>query len=262
MNHPIVNIAVQAARKAGNYILRAQENLANIAVMEKGKNDFVSEVDQQAEKIIIETIHKAYPDHNIIGEESGNIGSNPTPTWVIDPLDGTTNFLHDFPHYCISIGVIEKGQIMHGVVFDPVRNELFCASKGKGAQLNERRIRVSNVPQLEKALLGTGFPFRDFDNLEPYMALMKNLMPNCIGIRRAGAAALDLAYVACGRLDGFWEFGLKPWDVTAGALLVQEAGGFVTDHQSQKEFLQSGNVVAANPKIHMHLLKQLAQLKA
>lgn len=251
---PILNIAVKAARLAGKIIVRAQDNLENLSVTEKGQNDYVTKIDKQAEEAIIDMIKKAYPDHGILGEESGEIDSHAETIWIIDPLDGTTNFIHGFPQYCVSIGIKDKGKVCHGVVYDPVRDELFTASRGRGAQMNGKRLRVSNLEKLDTALLGTGFPFREFGFLEEYLDLFKALMPSCAGIRRAGAAALDLAYVAAGRLDGFWEFGLKPWDLAAGALLVQEAGGWITTLDGDTEFLHGNSILAASPKIHHQMM--------
>jgi len=250
----MVNIAVKAARLAGRIILRAQDNLENIRIVEKGLHDFASEVDSAAEDIIIETIHKAYPHHAILGEETGFApGSDSDITWIIDPLDGTTNFLHGFPQFCISIAVKQNDEILHGVVYDPTRDELFSASRGRGVQMNGRRLRVSNTDKLAYALLGTGFPFREFEHLDTYMDFLRALVPHCAGIRRAGAAALDLAYVAAGRLDGFWEYGLKPWDVAAGALFIQEAGGWVTTLEGEPDFLFGKSILAASPKVHQQM---------
>lgn len=252
---PIINIAIKAARLAGKLILRAQDEVESLTIVEKGRNDFATKVDRNAEEIIIETIKRAYPSHGILGEESGSIDTENAETiWIIDPLDGTTNFLHGFPQYCISIAIQDRGKITHGVVYDPVRDELFSASRGRGAQMNGKRLRVSNLDKLDRALLGTGFPFREFGFLDEYISLFKALMPSCAGIRRAGAAALDLAYVAAGRLDGFWEFGLKPWDVAAGALFIQEAGGWVTTLDGDSEFLHGKSILAASPKIHAHMM--------
>lgn len=254
---PIINIATKAARLAGKIILRSQDQLENLAIIEKGRNDFTSQVDKAAEDIIIDTIKKAYPHHAILGEEGGLIPGSDSQgtTWIIDPLDGTTNYLHGFPQFCVSIGVKQNDKIMHGVVYDPIRDELFTASRGNGAQMNGRRIRVSNLDKLEKALVGTGFPFREFEYLDTYLTFFKALIPNCAGIRRAGAAALDLAYVAAGRLDGFWEFGLKPWDVAAGSLFILEAGGWVTTLEGETDFLEANTILAASPKIHQQMLQ-------
>lgn len=251
--HPIVNIAVNAARQAGKIILRAQDQLDKIQIIEKGRNDFATQVDKAAEEIIIDIIKKAYPQHAILGEESGLSTNQSDTTWIIDPLDGTTNFIHGFPQYCISIGVTYQDKIQHGVVYDPIRDELFTASRGEGARVNGKRLRVSMVEKLDYALLGTGFPFREFGVLDEYLTFLKALIPNCAGIRRAGAAALDLAYVAAGRLDGFWEFGLKPWDIAAGALLIQEAGGWVTTIQGEQQFLYGKSILAASPKIYQQM---------
>ena len=251
----ILNIAIKAARLAGKIIIHAQDNLESLAIIEKGRNDFVSKIDRQAEEIIIETIKKAYPEHAILGEESGEIDVGRSETlWIIDPLDGTTNFLHGFPQFCVSIAVQDRGVVTHGVVYDPVRDELFTASRGRGAQMNGKRLRVSNLDKLDRALLGTGFPFREFGFLDNYINLFKTLLPKCAGIRRAGAAALDLAYVAAGRLDGFWEFGLKPWDVAAGGLFIQEAGGWVTTLEGNKDYINGHNILPASPKIHQIML--------
>lgn len=253
---PILNIAIRAARSAGALIVRQMERADTLNVTAKGRNDFVTEVDHRAEQIIIDTIHKAYPDHGIFAEESGEHGGGET-TWIIDPLDGTTNFLHNFPHFAISIAVQHRSQITQAVVFDPIRQELFTASRGEGAQLDNHRIRVSRKSDLDSALLGTGFPFREMSNLETYIATLRALLPGCAGIRRAGSAALDLAYVAAGRLDGFWEFGLQRWDIAAGALLIQEAGGFVSDPAGGETYLESGDIVAGNPKIAKKMLQKL-----
>lgn len=253
--NPLINIGTKAALEAGKFILRAQEEVENLDIIAKGKNDFATQVDKTAEEIIISHIHKAYPRHKILAEESGlsdKVEKSDT-LWIIDPLDGTTNFVHGFPQFCISIGIKQNDKIMHGIVYDPIRDELFTATRGAGARLNDKRLRVSKADKLDHALLGTGFPFREFSNLEKYLELFKELMPNCVGIRRAGAAALDLAYVAAGRLDGFWELGLKPWDIAAGSLLIQEAGGYIADINGKENFLQTGNILAANPKLFPQL---------
>lgn len=256
---PIINIAVKAARLAGRMIVRAQDQVETMPIVEKGRGDYATKVDRHAEEIIIDTIKKAYPDHGILGEEFGSIDRDAETIWIIDPLDGTTNFIHGFPQYCVSIAVQDRGKVTHGVVYDPIRDELFSASRGRGAQMNGKRIRVSNLDKLDHALLGTGFPFREFGFLDEYMNLFKALMPSCAGIRRAGAAALDLAYVAAGRLDGFWEFGLKPWDMAAGALFIQEAGGWVTTLEGDSEFMQGKNILAASPKIHAQMMSLYKQ---
>lgn len=256
---PILNIAIRAARSAGALIVRQLERVDSLNVTAKGRNDFVTEVDHRAEQIIIDTIHKAYPDHGILAEESGQQGGDEF-VWIIDPLDGTTNFLHNFPHFAISIAVEHRSQTVHGVIFDPVRQELFTASRGDGAQLDNRRIRVSRKSDLATALLGTGFPFRELSHLDGYLSTLRAFMPNCAGIRRAGSAALDLAYVAAGRLDGFWEFGLKRWDIAAGALIIHEAGGFVSDPMGGESYLACGDIVAGNPKIAKKMLQTLHPL--
>lgn len=254
--HPMLNIAIRAARNAGNVIVRSMDKLDQIQIANKADNDYVSEVDQRAEQEIIRVIHKAYPDHAILAEESGNTSGNDFQ-WIIDPLDGTTNYLHGFPQFAVSIALQHKNRLEQAVVYDPLRQELFTASRGSGAQLNDRRIRVSPRKDLEGALLGTGFPFRQKQNLDFFLATFKELFPRTAGIRRAGSAALDLAYVAAGRLDGFWEIGLNPWDMAAGALLIQEAGGLVSDLEGGNEFMKAGNIVCANPKLFKHILQAI-----
>ena len=254
LNHPMINIAVKAARRAGRIINQAADNLDALTVQHKTLNDLVSEVDRASEAAIIETIHAAYPDHAILAEESGAAGESDY-AWIIDPLDGTTNFLHGFPQYAVSIGVTHKGVLTHGVIFDPTRNDLYTASRGRGAFLNDRRMRVSKRTKLIDGLIGTGFPFREFAHANAYVGMMKELMSKTAGIRRPGAAALDLASVAAGRFDGFWEIGLQPWDMAAGALMILEAGGLVGDLQGNDDFMQHGNIVAGNPKIFVQLLQ-------
>ena len=243
--HPMLNIAVRAARIAGDIIQRASDNGGKLTISKKSKNDFVTEIDLMAEEAIIKVIKNAYPDHSILAEESGEIAGNDY-VWIIDPLDGTTNFLHGYPQYSVSIALKHKGKTEIGVVYDPLRDELFTAEKGGGAMLNNRRIRVSQQVKLDTALLGTGFPFKYPQHLDTYLSMFKELTLKTSGIRRAGSAALDLAYLAAGRLDGFWEIGLKEWDLAAGTLLVREAGGLVADFDGGQEFLESGNIVAAN----------------
>jgi myo-inositol-1(or 4)-monophosphatase len=255
--HPMLNIANRAARAAGDAIVRELDRVGDISVDLKGKNDFVTEVDRQAEHIIIETIKNAYPDHAFLGEESGKSGESEYK-WIIDPLDGTTNFLHGIPHFAVSIALEYRGRLDQAVIYDPVKQELFTASKGKGAQLNNKKIRVSPQKTLEGALLATGFPFGDSQNLDKFLKSFKALFPSIAGIRRAGVASLDLAYVACGRLDGFWEYGLKPWDIAAGVLLVQEAGGINSDMSGGEDFMESGNIISANPKLMKAIMKKLA----
>ena len=256
MQHPILVTAIRAARKAGDIINRNIDRVNEIRVGSKGPHDFVTEIDQRAEAAIVEIIQRAYPEHGILAEEGTRIGSQDYE-WIIDPLDGTTNFIHAVPSLAVSIGVRRQNRLEHAVVYDPLRNELFTASRGGGAHLNDRRLRVSQRRDLDDSLIATGFPFRDFSYLDEYLAIFKNLMQKTAGLRRAGSAALDLAYVAAGRYDGFWEFHLKPWDVAAGALLIQEAGGLATDFHGEQDFLQSGNIVAGNLRIHALLLQHI-----
>ncbi|MBF6058817.1 MULTISPECIES: inositol monophosphatase family protein [Thiomicrorhabdus] len=258
--HPLVNIATQAALEAGEIIRHYQEHIDQLDIESKGKNDYVSQVDKQAENAIIQTIRKYHPNHAILAEESGRQGKeNQGVEWIIDPLDGTTNFLHQFPQFSISIAVREKGKLQHAVIYDPMRDEMFTASRGQGAFLNNRRIRVSEQKDLDDSLLATGFPYHDFSYIDSYLASFKSFMQQTAGIRRAGSAALDLAYVACGRVDGFWEFNLKPWDIAAGVLLIKEAGGLATDFNGGENFLDSGNIMAANPKLYKQMAKVIGQ---
>ena len=259
--HPMLNIAISAARAAGNIIIRQINHVQDLSVNEKSRNDFVTEVDRQAEVVIIDIIHKYYPGHGILAEESGRSGSSSDDyVWIIDPLDGTTNYLHGFPQYAVSIALQNKGVLKQAVIYDPLRDELFTTSRGHGAYLNDRRIRVSKQKHLQGALLGTGFPFREGARTEQYLETLKVFFAVTAGIRRAGAAALDLAYVACGRLDGFWEIGLKPWDMAAGVLLIEEAGGLVSDCKGGDSFLARGAIVAANPDIHKEILTSFNNL--
>ncbi len=250
--HPMLNIAVKAVRRAGTVILRYADQLERLAIESKGRSDFVTEVDREAEAEIIRTIRKAYPDHAFLAEESGRHPGNDY-VWVIDPLDGTTNYVHGYPQFGVSVALMHRDKLDQAVVFDPLRNELFTASRGVGAQLNDRRMRVSRVTKLELALLGTGFPFRAHEHLEVWIDTFRVLLTHTSGIRRAGSAALDLAHVACGRLDGFWEIGLGPWDMAAGALLVEEAGGLIGDFAGGQRFLQTGNVIAGNPEVYSRI---------
>ncbi len=254
---PMLNIAIRAAHRAGDHIVRKINRLPDLTVEVKARNDFVSEVDRQAEAGIIEDLLKAYPGHGIIGEESGNIDGDGEFCWIIDPLDGTTNFLHGFPHYAVSIACKHNGRLIHGVVYDPFKQELFCASRGDGATLNNRRIRVTSIKSVDGALIGTGFPFKNPDQLDEYLKLFSAFFNSASDIRRAGSAALDLAYVAAGRLDGFWESGLNSWDIAAGALLIREAGGLITDYDGDEHYLENGRVVAGNPKIIADMLRNI-----
>ncbi len=254
--NPTLNIAVRAARKAGDTIARAVERTDRLKITVKDQNDFVSEVDKKAESQIIEVIKKAYPDHAILAEESG-CHSGDDYMWIIDPLDGTTNFLHGFPQFSVSIALKYKGRLEVAVIYDPMRQELFTAVRGGGAQMNERRIRVSGHRSLSGSLLGTGFPYKDFNRLDQYLGILKAFITQTSGIRRPGSAALDLAYVAAGRLDGFWEMGLKQWDIAAGILMVQEAGGLVTDLSGGHDFMESGDIVAGNARITKGMLQTI-----
>lgn len=257
--HPILNIAIRAARRAGDLIVRSLERIDYLAVETKGRNDFVSEVDRAAEREIIQILRKAYPNHHFLGEEGGRRGKPDREEylWIIDPLDGTTNFLHGFPQFAVSIALKHRGQIEQAVVYDPLRQEMFTASRGQGAALNNRRIRVSRQSTLEGSLLGTGFPFKHPEYLPAYLGMFQALLKTCSDIRRAGAASLDLAYVACGRLDGFWEIGLKPWDIAAGVLLIQEAGGIVSDFTGANRYFETGNIVAGAPKVQQLICRTI-----
>ncbi|TCJ18384.1 inositol monophosphatase [Parasulfuritortus cantonensis] len=254
--HPMLNTAVKAARRAATIINRASNDLDSLTVRTKQDNDFVSEVDHAAEQAIIETLLTAYPQHAILAEESGATGDSEFQ-WIIDPLDGTTNFLHGFPQYAISIALTVRGQLDQAVVYDPTRNELFTASKGAGAFLNDRRIRVSKRAKLAESLIGTGFPYRDFSHLDAYTGMFRDLVQKTSGLRRPGSAAIDLAWVAAGRTDGFFEIGLNPWDIAAGCLLIKEAGGLVGDFTGEDGYLKSGHVVAGNPKVFAQLLQAI-----
>lgn len=257
--HPALNIAIKAARRASQIINRASNDIDLLKVITKQPNDFVTEVDKAAEAAIIEVLMEAYPTYGILAEESGETAGKGSADseyqWIIDPLDGTTNFIHGLPQYAISIALAKGGIVEQAVVFDPNRNELFTATKGAGAFLNERRIRVSRRTKLGESLIGTGFPYRIFDKIDLYLAIFKELAEKTAGQRRPGAASLDLAYVACGRYDGFWEFGLSPWDMAAGALLISEAGGLISDLRGEAKYLETGNVIAGSPKIFAPLFK-------
>jgi len=254
---PLLNIAVRAARRAGDLIVRNLDRSRELEVSVKQRNEFVTEVDRQAEQEIIGLVRSFHPDHAFLGEESGATGSSDF-VWVIDPLDGTTNFLHGFPQFAVSLALRFRGRLELGVVYDPLRQELYTALRGSGAQLDGRRLRVSDRRDLEESLIGTGFPYRENARLETYLDMFRAVTRRTRGIRRPGAAALDLAYVAAGRLDGFWEMGLKEWDLAAGCLLIAEAGGMVTDLRGGGRHLETGDVVAGNPRVHAALLRELA----
>jgi myo-inositol-1(or 4)-monophosphatase len=254
--HPMLTIAVKAARRAGNIINRASLDIDLLTIKQKSQSDYVSEVDRAAEDAIIEILLEAYPDHEILAEESGARGDSEYQ-WIIDPLDGTTNFLHGFQQYAVSIALLHKGVLSQAVVYDPSRNDLFTATKGRGAFLNDRRLRVSKQIHLRDALIGTGFPFRDFTHIDAYLGMFRDLIQKTAGLRRPGSAALDLAYTAAGRFDGFFEIGLNSWDIAAGCLLVQEAGGLVGDFEGNEGYLKSGNIIAGNPKVFGQLLQAI-----
>ncbi|VAX11199.1 Inositol-1-monophosphatase [hydrothermal vent metagenome] len=258
--HPMLNIAIRAARKAGDVIARHADQIDKLTITEKSQNDFVSEVDQMAEQEIIHIIQKAYPDHSILAEESGLTAREEEYQWIIDPLDGTTNFLYGFPHFSVSIALRHNGRLTQAVVYDPMRQEMFSASRGGGAQFNSRRMRVSKRKDLNGALLGTGIPYKasqEGEMSDAYFEMMKALIPGSAGIRRAGSAALDLAYVAAGRLDGFWELDLNIWDIAAGVLLIEEAGGIVSGITGNPDHLQTGHVVAGNPRLFKSMLQTI-----
>ncbi len=262
--HPMLNIAIKAARRAGSIINRAALDRTRLEIRSKQANDFVTQVDRAAEAAIIDIIRQAYPDHAVLGEESGALdaksigqGKKADYRWIIDPLDGTMNYIHGLPQYCVSIGLQHRGAMEQGVIYDPAKNELFTASKGRGAFLDDRRIRVTKCANLKDALVGTGFPYRELPRLDLYCRQLREMMQSASGLRRTGSAALDLAYVAAGRLDGFWELGLAPWDVAAGALLVQEAGGLVGDLSGEADYLEGSEIAAATPKVFQQLLAAL-----
>ena len=257
----MLNVAIKAARAAGAIINRAALDVESVRVSVKQTNDFVTEVDQKAEETIIDTLLTAYPGHGILAEESGSEhGTQGSDfVWIIDPLDGTTNFIHGFPVYCVSIALAVRGKVEQAVVYDPTRNDIYCATKGRGAYLNERRIRVAKRTRLQECLISTGFPYRPGDKLKSYLAMLGEVMSQCAGVRRPGAAALDLAYVAAGFSDGFFETGLKPWDVAAGSLLVTEAGGLIGNYTGEADFMDLGECVAANPRIYGQLVTTLSK---
>ncbi len=275
--NPILNTAFKAARKAGDMMIRASASLDTVKIDSKAFNDFVSDIDRQSEAILLDTLFYSYPDHLIRSEEGGyfradksregisirqvaaqDVPAVPEYEWIIDPLDGTTNYLHGHPQYAISMALLHKGKLQEALVYAPERNDLYMASRGKGALLNDRRIRVSNRIELNRCLIGTGFPVVDQSMMDTYLAILKDFLAKTAGGRREGAASLDLCALACGRLDGFFEFNLKPWDIAAGALLVKEAGGIVTDMHGNEDWLESGDVVAANPKVLAQMLQIIA----
>ena len=254
--NPVLNTAFKAARKAGDMMIRASKDLGRVKAESKAFNDFVSDIDKTAESIIVETLLEAYPQHKITAEEGGSRGNpNAEYEWIIDPLDGTTNYLHGHPQYAVSMALLHKGQIQEALVYAPERNDLYMASRGKGALLNDRRIRVSNRIELNQCLIGTGFPVVDQSIADTYLAILKDIMAKTAGARREGAASLDLCSLAAGRFDAFFEFNLKPWDIAAGALIAKEAGAIVTDADGEQNWLESGNIVAGNPKVLAQLLQ-------
>jgi len=253
----MLNVAIQAARSAGRIIVRFVDRLDTIDVNEKSRNEFVTQVDHLAEQEIIQTIRQKYPNHAILAEESGITEGDENFLWIIDPLDGTTNFIHGFPQFSVSIALQHRGKLEVGVIYDPLRQELYTATRGQGAQLNSRKIRVSQCKKLNTALIGTGFPYKKNHHFKSYIDTFEAIFPETVGVRRAGSAALDLAYVAAGRLDGFWEISLKEWDMAAGVLLVKEAGGLVGDFHGEDQFMDSGNLVAANSRIYKILLEKI-----
>lgn len=263
--HPMLNIAVRAARAAGNIIARGFENRDDLNIEEKGLNDFVTKIDKEAESAIVGKIQESFPDHSFIGEEGSAIKNNPDFTWIIDPLDGTTNFIKGIPHFAVSIALMHKGKLEQAVVFDPIRGELFTGSKGAGAQLNGYRIRATKTKDISQAILATAFPFRDKSRLSESLQQFNRIFPQVGDIRRSGSAALDLAYVAAGRYDGYWEKGLKSWDMAAGELLVKEAGGLITDYDGNNDPLyaelkkpgSANGIVAGNPRAVQHIVKHL-----
>jgi myo-inositol-1(or 4)-monophosphatase len=260
--HPMLNTAVKAARRAAAVINRASFDLDRVSIAEKQHNDFVTDVDQAAEQAIIEVLQKAYPSHAFLGEESGttgNVNDESEFVWVIDPLDGTTNFMHGFPQYAVSIALQQRGVITLGVVYDPVRNELFTAEKGAGAYLNDKRIRVRKLDRIAGALLGTGYKNGSVKALDEYLKMYGIMAERCHGVRRAGSAALDLAYVASGRLDGFYEKNLQPWDIAAGTLLVTEAGGIAGEFNGESKYMQTGHVIAGSPRVFGQMVGLLAE---
>lgn len=257
--HPMLNIAVRAARSAGGIIARSLGKVETLKIDLKGKNDFVTEVDRTAEREIIRVLRNSFPSHGILAEESG-FDKGDEYVWIIDPLDGTINFLHGFPQFAVSIALQHKGRIEQAVVFEPIRQELFTATRGSGAVLNDRRIRVTSHAEMQGALLGTGFPFKSQKYLDVYLEMFRSLFADTAGIRRTGSAALDLAWVAAGRLDGFWEIGLQAWDMAAGVLLIQEAGGLVSDFAGNDEYLKSGNIICGNPKLHRLIQSRIEAL--
>src|SRR5687767_12851108 len=259
--HPMLNVAVKAARAAGAIINRAALDVESVRISQKQVNDFVTEVDHASERAVIETLLGAYPTHGIWAEESGREHGKASSdhVWLIDPLDGTTNFIHGFPVYCVSIALLVKGRVEQAVIYDPTRNDLFTATRGRGAYLNDRRIRVSKRTQLKESLISTGFPFRPGDNFNVYLRMMADVMKRTAGLRRPGAAALDLAYVAAGYTEGFFETGLSPWDVAAGSLLVTEAGGLIGNFTGESDFLEQKECVAGNPKIYGQLVAMLGK---
>ena len=259
--HPMLNVAIRAARAAGAIINRAALDVEAVRISQKQVNDFVTEVDHASEDAIIDTLLTAYPHHGMLAEESGTSRGNPHAdhVWIIDPLDGTTNFIHGFPVYCISIALSVKGRIEQAVVYDPTRNDLFTATRGRGAYLNDRRIRVSKRTRLVESLISTGFPFRKGDDFPTYLKMMGDVMQRTAGLRRPGAAALDLAYVAAGFTDGFFETGLKPWDIAAGSLLVTEAGGLIGNFTGEASDLEQGECLAGNPRVYAQLVQLLGK---
>ena len=255
--HPMLNIAVKAARRAGNLIYRSTDKIDHLTVTKKSHADFVTEVDRAAEQVIIQTLLEAYPDHAILAEESGTQGESEF-LWIIDPLDGTTNFLHGLPQFAVSIALQHKGILTQAVIYDPVRNELFTATRGRGAFLNDKRIRVTKRLHMADALIGTGFPYSNFQHIDAYLNILRDVMQQSSGLRRPGSAALDLAWMAAGRYDAFFETGLKSWDIAAGCLLVTEAGGMVSDLGGENGYIKTGHICAGNPDIHPQLLKIIA----